>query len=83
MAKLLNYLDVNLNAEIYYRASGMQLSIHSDASYISVSQAIRRFSGVHFLSEGPTNTKNTEDFVPNVNGIILVVCKIMRNIMAS
>ena len=37
----------------------------------------------HFLSEGPPNPKNSEDFVPTVNGIILVGCKIMRNIMAS
>ena len=37
-AKLLNYLASNPNAEIQYRASGMQLSIHSGASYLSVSR---------------------------------------------
>ena len=83
MAKLLNYLASNPNAEIQYRASGMQLAIHSDASYLSVSQARIRASGVHFLSEGPPNPKNTEYFVTTVNGIILVVYTIMRNIMAS
>ena len=31
VAKLLNYLVSNQNAEIQYRDSGMQLSIHSDA----------------------------------------------------
>ena len=61
----------------------MQLAIHSDASYISVSQARSRASGVHFISEGPPNPNNTEDFVPTVNGILLVVWNIMRNIMAS
>ena len=61
----------------------MQLSIHSDASCISVSHARIWASGVHFISEGPPNPKNTEDFVPTVNSIILVVCKIMCNIMAS
>ena len=61
----------------------MQLSIHSDASYLSVSQARSRASGVHFLSEGPPYLDNTEDFVPTTNGILLVVCKIMHNIMTS
>ena len=83
VAKLLKYIASNPNTEIQYRYSGMQLAIHSDTSYLSVSQARIRASGVHFLSEGPQNPKNLEDFVPTVNGIILVVCKIMRNIMAS
>ena len=61
----------------------MQLSIHYDASYLSVSQARSRAIGVHFLSKGPPNPNNPEDLVPTVNSILLVVCKIMRNIMAS
>ena len=36
-----------------------------------------------FLTEGPLDPKNPEDFVPNTNDILLVVCKIMRNIVAS
>ena len=83
VAKLLNYLASNPQAEIQYRASGMQLAIHSDASYLSVSQARSRASGVHFLSEGLSDPENPEYFVPTTNGILLVVCKIMRNIMAS
>ena len=81
MAKLLNYLASNPQAEIQYRASGMQLAIHSDASYLSVAQARSQASGVHFLAEGPPNPTNPEDFVPTTNGILLVMCKIMRNIM--
>ena len=61
----------------------MQLAIHSDASYFSVARSRSRASGVHFLTEGPPDPKNPEDFVPTTNGILLVVCKIMRNIMAS
>ena len=64
-------------------ASGMQLAIHYDASYISVYQSRNRASGVYFLSEGPPNPNNQEDFVPTVNVILLVVCKIVRNIVAS
>ena len=83
VAKLLNYLASNPHAEIKYRARGMQLAIHYNASYLSVSQSRRRASGVHFIRKGPPNPNNTEDFVPTVNIILLVVCKIMRNIMAS
>ena len=61
----------------------MQLAIHSDASYLSVTQARSRASGVHFLSKVPPDPDNPEDFIPTTNGILLVVCKIMRNIMAS
>ena len=61
----------------------MKLAIHSDASYLSVAHASSRASGVHFLSEGPPDPDNQEDFVPTTNGILLVVWKIMRSIMAS
>ena len=83
VANILNYLASNPNAEIQYRDSGMQLAIRYDASQLSVSQDRSRASGVHFFSEGPPNPKNIEYFVPTVNGIILVVWKIMRNIMSS
>ena len=83
VAKILNYLASNPHAEIQYMESGLQLSIHSDASYLSVSQARSRASGAHFLSKGPPNPNNTEYFVPTVNIIVLVVCKIMCKIMAS
>ena len=58
VAKLLNYFTSNTQAEIQYRASGVQLAIHSDASYLSVAQARIRASGVHFLSEGPLDPNN-------------------------
>ena len=61
----------------------MQLAIHSDASYLSVAQARSRSSGLNFLSKDPPDPDNPEDFVPTTNGILLVVCKVMNNIMAS
>ena len=83
MAKLVNNLSSKPDAEIQYRASGTQLAIHSNASYISVSRDRIRASCVHFLSEGPPNPKNPENFIPTVNEIKLLVYKIMRNIMVS
>ena len=83
VANILKYLASNTHAEIQYRASGMKLAIHFNMSYLSVAQARSQTNGIHFLSEGPTDPNNPEDFVPTTNGILLVVCKIMRNIMAS
>ena len=83
VAKLLNYLALNPQAEIQYIVSGMKLAIHSNASYLSFAQARSRASGVHFLTECSPDPENPEDFVPTTNGILLVVCKIMRNIMVS
>ena len=83
MAKLLTYLTSKSHAEIQYRASGMQLAIHSDASYLSVAQSKSRASGVHFSSEGPLEPENPEDFVTTTNSFLLVMCKIILNIMAS
>ena len=83
MAKLINYLASNPQAEIQYRVSGMQLAIHLDASYLSVVQSRSRASGVNFLPEGPSEPKNPEYSVPTTNSILLVVFKIMHNIMAS
>ena len=59
----------------------MQLAVHSNASYLSVAQARSRASGFHFLSEGPHNPNNAEDFVTTSNSILLIVCNSMRNIM--
>jgi len=80
---LLNYLASIPDASIQYHSSGMILYIHSDASYLSVRKARSRASGVYFLSDPiPTNTTYGE-FTPKLNGIIHVLCKIMRNVMAS
>ena len=41
-----------------------------------------RASGFHFLIKGPPDPNNPKDFVPTSNGILLVVCRIMRKIIA-
>ena len=73
VAKVLDYLASNPQAEIQYRASGMQLAIHSDGSCLSVAQARIRASRVHFLTEGPPDPENPDDFVLTTNGILLLV----------
>ena len=81
--KLLNYLATNPEAVIKYHASGMQLYVHIDASYLSVSKSRSRAGGIHYLSDPPPNTQDPDNYTPLLNGIIHVVCKILRNIMSS
>ena len=83
VAKLLNYLATNPSAQIQYHASGMVLHMHTDVSYLSVSKARIRASGIFFLANTFPNNQDMKSYEPPVNGIFHVVCKIMKNIMAS
>ena len=81
--QLLDYLASNPNAIIRYHASGMILLIHSDASYLSVTKARIRASGVFFLSDPKPNAITFSNYTPILNGFIFIMYKILRNIMAS
>ena len=81
--QLLDYLASNPNATIWYHTSGMILFIHSDASYISVTKARSRSSGVFFLSDPKPDAITFSEYTPILNGFIFIMCKILRNIMAS
>ena len=81
--KLLDYRASNPNAIIRYHASGMILFIHSDASYISVTKARIRSSGVFFLSDTKPDAITFSEYTPILNGFIFIMCKILCNIMAS
>ena len=80
---LLDYLASNPNATIRYQATGMILFIHSDASYLSVTGARSRASGVFFLSDPKPDSVAFGEYTPKLNGFIFVLCKILRNIMVS
>ena len=81
--QLLDYLASNPNAIIRYNASGMILFIHSGASYLSVTKASSRASGVFFLSDPKPDAITFSEYTPILNGFIFIMCKILRNIMAS
>jgi hypothetical protein len=51
--QLLDYLATHLDATIRYHASDMILHIHSDASYLSVSNARSRLSGIFLRQQTP------------------------------
>ena len=61
----------------------MVLWFHSDASYLSYPKAQSRAGSIHFLIDKPPSPNNPANFEPTLNGIVFVVCKILRNIMAS
>jgi hypothetical protein len=74
--KLLDYLATHPDATIRYHASDMILHIHSDASYLSVSNALSRLGGLFFCGDKSPH----ED---NLNGSILNVASVIKNVVAS
>ena len=83
VAILLNDLNTNPNASIQYHTSGMILYVHSDASYMSIKKPRSRTGGIHFLSDARPESTYYKTILPLMNVIIHVVCKILRNFMAS
>ena len=61
----------------------MILHIHTDASYLSESEARSRAAGYFFMSDTPSNNNTPTDKVPTINGPIHIVSSILRNVMAS
>jgi hypothetical protein len=69
--QLLDYVATHPDATIRYHASDMILHIHSDASYLSVSNARSRLSGLFFCGGKPP----LED---TINGSILNVASVIK-----
>jgi hypothetical protein len=72
---LLEYAATYPNASIVYYASDMHLYVHSDASYLSESQARSRAGGYHHLSR-----RRDPSFL---NGAVHVLSTILTGVMAS
>ena len=71
--QLLEYLTSNPNAIVRYHASGMILFIHSDASYLSVTKARSRASGVFFLSDPKPDAITFSEYTPILKGFIFIM----------
>ena len=78
VTQFLDYAASFPSAIVRYKASPMILHIHSDASYLSESQARSRAGGIFFLSTIPT-----DGIVPPLNGAIHITSVIMKNVLAS
>jgi hypothetical protein len=74
--QLLAYLATHPDDTIRYRASEMILNIHSDSSYLSVSNARSRLGGLFLLGK-----KSVEQ--DTLNGSILNVTSVIKNVVAS
>jgi hypothetical protein len=74
--QLLDYMATHPDVTIRYHASDMILHIHSDASYLSVSNARSRLGGLFFLGNKPPQQDK-------LNGSILNVASIIKNVGAS
>ena len=62
--QLLDYLASNPNATISFHASGTILFIHSDDSYLSVTKARSRSSGIFFLSDPKLDALTFSEYTP-------------------
>jgi hypothetical protein len=74
--QLLYYLVTHPDATVRYHASDMILHIHSNASYLSVSNACSRLGGLFFCGD-----KSPHEDKRNVS--ILNVASIIKNVVAS
>jgi hypothetical protein len=74
--QLLDHIATHPDATIRYHASDMILYIHSDASYLSVSNAHSRLGGLFFCGDKPPQ----ED---TLNGSILNVASVIKHVVAS
>jgi hypothetical protein len=74
--QMLDYLATHPDTTIRYHSSDMILHIHSDASYLSVSNARSRVGGLFFFG----NKFPEQD---TLNGSILNVAAVIKNVVAS
>ena len=77
----LNYAATHPDAVVRFKKSGMQLHIHSDASYLSEPKARSRAGGFFFLDGKDNPDPNSPP--PPINGPVHILCEILRNVMAS
>jgi hypothetical protein len=75
-SQMLDYLATHPDATIRYHASNMILHIHSDASYLSVSNTRSHLGGLFFLG----NRSPAQD---TLNVSILNVAAVIKNLVAS
>jgi hypothetical protein len=76
--QLLDSLATHPDATIRFRASGMILNVHSDASYLSKTKAHSRACGHFFMGWSPKDGDPIK-----INGVFFTLCTILRFVVAS
>jgi hypothetical protein len=74
---MLNYCNTHPETKIRYHASDMILHIHSDASYISESEAKSRAGGFFYMGKATKHDQNL------THEAMLIVSKVLKHIMSS
>ena len=85
ITQLLNYAATHSDAILRFQASDMYLHVHSDASYLSESEAHSRIAGFFFLSDQPKNPSvapSPNAVPPPVNGAVLVLSNILKAVVS-
>ena len=72
---LLNYATLYEMAIVIFKACDMVLNIHSDASYLSAPQALRRIVGRSFLTGAKDQKHN--------NGTVMKIAQLIKHSMNS
>jgi hypothetical protein len=75
--KLLNYCNTHRETKTRYHASDMKFHIHSDASYVSESEAKSRDGGFFYMGNATKHDKNL------TNSAILIISKVLKHVMSS
>ena len=76
--QLLDYLPTYPDATIWFHAFNMIMNVHSNASYLSESQAHSRACGHFFMGWLPKDSDPIQ-----LNGAFFILCTILRFVVAS
>jgi hypothetical protein len=76
--QFLDYMTTHPNAKIQYHTSDMVLNVHSDASYLSASNARSRAGGYFFLSSTPHDESPIQ-----IDGTVHITCTILKLVAAA
>ena len=86
VAQLFDYVATHPDATVRFHASDMMLHVHSDASYLSCTNARSRAGGHFFLSSRPLHPSRPpgpHEKQPPINGPIHIVSSTMKNVLSS
>ena len=75
LQQFLDYVATHLNVIVTYYTSDMVLAVHSDASYLSKSNARSRAGGIFFMSNNSADPPN--------NGAVLAISQIIKAVIFS
>jgi len=83
LVRLLNYVATHPDAVIRFRRSDMTLTTHADGPCLSAPRARSRAASSFCLSKAQPGQLSPDDPPAKPNGLILVITRVLKNVMAS